>query len=133
MVNHSSVRLHFNQGHHSPGKGEAVVYLTTPLPFFGLFADSVFPLVQMTLKRGSCAVVAVLQGARGGVCTGHVFTNTATFHPPLTAIVREHAHPLCCHPRGARKKKQPAERSRDVFMGLERSHCGCEVGFACRL
>lgn len=53
MVNHSSVKLHFNQGHHSPGKGEAVVYLTTPLPFFGLFADSAFPLVRTMLKRGS--------------------------------------------------------------------------------
>lgn len=87
MVNHSSVRLHFNQGHHSPGKGEAVVYLTTPLPFFGLFADSAFPLVQMTLKRGSCAVVAVLQGARGGVRTGHVSQILPHFTP--------HSQQLC--------------------------------------
>lgn len=121
MVNHSSVKLHFNQGHHSPGKGDAVVYLTTPLHFFGLFADSAFPLVQMMLKQGSlCSGCSFARRPRR-ICTGHIFTNTATLHPTLTAIVREHAHPLCCHPRGARKKEQPAERSRDVFMGLERS------------
>lgn len=130
MVHHSSVKLHFNQGHHGPGEGEAAVYLTTPLPFFGLFADSAFPLVQMMLKRGS-------------LCCGGSFARRPRSHfhkychisPPTHSTCAWTRSPPLLPPKGSQEEGAACREVRDVFMGLERKevHCGCEVGFACGL